>query len=427
MLRARLLLEGRYRINSAVARRILYRALSQINPADDKFQPRYVVKVSDIADVAGLKMNKAYYPRVLEAIKTLQSQVAEIWNTEAKRYSVRSWFHGIDYNYGKGTIDVVFHEDMKPVLLSLVQTGRYTAADEKYLAILKSPYSDRIYGLLKQYQTVGYRVMTVRETREKLLLEKKYPVFADFRRYVLDFAKKELGTKTDISFDYELIKKGRKADAIRFNIFSKMPEVTFENREEIDNKARSIFQRLVKLDVKEKVARELIADYDDSRLLWHINEYEKKLKKKKVEGIGWLINGIKEDYRPQRNIFEKQEEEKRRKTKKEREKREAINREIERLKGECAKHNMKAKMDIVSGLSETERADLDKEFQEKNRHFGRALGGLDITKIDESAAAKALFLSFIHEKYPDVGMSIEEYAKQNGAKREVLDALPHND
>jgi len=416
------LVEGRYRINSAVARRILYRALAQVDPSNDKFKPCYVVKVSDIAEVAGLKMNNAYYPRVVEAIKTLQSQVAEIWRPEIEKYSVRGWFHGIDYNYGLGTIDVVFHEDMKPVLLKLIKSGGFTVADEKYLAILKSPYSDRIYGLLKQYQTVGFRVMTVQKIRQKLLLEKRYPVFSDFRRYVLEIAKKELSSKTDISFEYELIKKGRKVDSIRFNITSKTPVVTFENREEIDSKARAIFQRLVRFEVKESVARELIADYDDSRLEWHIAEYEKRLKEGSTKGVGWLIEGIKQDYRPQISIFEKQENERRQRAKKEREKKESLIFEIDRIKEECDEFNRKARMDIVRGLPQTDRADLDKEFKEKYRHFKGMSEKLDTEGL-KSQVVRSLYLDLIREKYPDCGMSYKEYAESKGVKRELLKTL----
>lgn len=416
------LVEGRYRINSIVARRILYRALAQIDPSEDRFKSCYTVKVSDVAEIPGLKMNDSYYSRVSEALVLLQSQVAEVLNSKIKKYTVHSWFHKIDYNYGKGSIDVVFHDDMKPVLLNLIRSGGFTVADEQYLAILKSPYSDRIYGLLKQYQAVGNRLISIEDLRDKLLIKKKYPVFSDFRRYVLEVAKKELSSKTDVSFEYEVLKEGKKATAIRFFITARLPSVTIGNREEVDPKARGIFQRMVKLGVKEKTARELIADYDDKRLKWHIDEYENRLKNGKAEGVGWLINGVKDDYRPQMSIFEQQEEERRSKAKKERKKREQLNEEIERFMTLTKEYNKKARTDFLRGLSQTEREKLDIEFQQK---YGEQRWVMDMLKSKgaEDVRIVALYLDIVREKYPDIGMSPKEYAEKNGAKKEILEAL----
>ena len=416
------LVEGRYRINSCLARRILYRALAQINPSETDFKKSYNVKLSDVADVSGLKMNDSYYPRAVEAIKLLQSQVAEIFNPVAKKYTVYSWFNSIDYDWGEGSVSLMFHENMKPVLLNLIRSGNFTVADEKFLAIINSPYSDRIYGLLKQYQKAGCRTMTIEEIRKKLKIEKKYPLFYDFRRYVLDVTKKEINQKTDISFDYELIRKGRKVVAIHFIITSKKPSVTLENKEETDSKAHTIFQALKRHGVAEKTARELIADYDMARIEWHVKQYEKLKNAKKANGEGWLIQGIKEDYRPQKSIFEEEEEEKRQKSIQERERLDALNSEIDRIKGECDKYNRSVRMGIVNGLSEVERSEIDQEFKERSKNFPGIAEKLDTEGL-KNRVVKGLYLDLIRQKYPDSGMSYRDYAEKHGAGEEILQML----
>lgn len=416
------LVEGRYRINSCLARRILYRALAQINPSDMHFRESYKVKLSDVAEVSGHKMNDSYYPRAEEAIKLLQSQVAETWDTDNKEYAVHSWFHKIKYNWGDGSVSVIFHDDMGPVLLNLIQSGSFTVADEKFLAIINSPYSDRIYGLLKQYQKVGHRTMSIEEIRDKLKIEKKYPLFYDFRRYVLDVAKKEINQKTDISFDYELIREGRKVVAIHFIVMRKKPSVTLENKEETDPKAHTIFQALTRHGVAEKTARELIADYDTEQIGWHVKEYEKLKKTKKVNGVGWLVQGIKKDYRPQTSIFEHEEEKRRKEVQDERGRQEKINAEIDRLKAECDEYNRHSGKAFFEGLPEEKRLKLDEEFLQK---YG-SIPGIR-TKFQKeglkSPTVLSLYLVFLREKYPKSALSYQDYAKKHSASNEVLKML----
>ena len=51
-----------------------------------------------------------------------------------------------------------------------------------------------------------------------MMLGTKYPLFKDFRRYVLDVAVKEINGYTDINVYWNPIKTGRSVTAIEFNI-----------------------------------------------------------------------------------------------------------------------------------------------------------------------------------------------------------------
>jgi hypothetical protein len=76
---------------------------------------------------------------------------------------------------------------------------------------LKSKNQLRMYETLKQYERVGYRIISVEKLRSILGIGiDEYTKFNDFRRDVLDVCQKALAVYTDISYVYEPHgKKGR--------------------------------------------------------------------------------------------------------------------------------------------------------------------------------------------------------------------------
>jgi hypothetical protein len=79
-----------------------------------------------------------------------------------------------------------------------------------------------MYEILKQYETVGERILNVDELKELLGIDKnEYALFNNFRKWVLDVCKKALKEHTDIKFTYEPYgKKGKggKIQSLKFNI-----------------------------------------------------------------------------------------------------------------------------------------------------------------------------------------------------------------
>jgi len=87
---------------------------------------------------------------------------------------------------------------------------------------LKSLNQLRMYEILKQFEHVGYRILSVDELKDLLGIDKtEYPRFGDFRNRVLDACQKALSDCTDISYTYESHgKKGRggKVFELKFTI-----------------------------------------------------------------------------------------------------------------------------------------------------------------------------------------------------------------
>ena len=69
---------------------------------------------------------------------------------------------------------------------------------------LKSKNQLRMYEVLKQYEKVGSRIISVKELREQLGVEDdEYPRFGNFKTRVLDSCQEALAKYTDISYAYE--------------------------------------------------------------------------------------------------------------------------------------------------------------------------------------------------------------------------------
>ena len=412
------LIESRHTL-SLQERRFMLWIVSQIKKDDEDFKV-YRISVTDFIAFSGLEKSDLYYHRIVEMAKSLVQRSLGIKNKEDKGFKVFPWFYLIEYKWGEGAIEVQLHPKLKPYLLQLKE--QYTAITLEYALLLRSSYSHRIYDLLKQYQDIGKRIILLSVLREMLEIDNKYQKYKDFRVWILETSKKEINEKTDISFDFNPIKKGRKVDAIHFTITTKTPAVTLDNREEMDPKARRIFQKLLRLGVKDKTARDLVADYDNERLNWHISEYESRQKEGKTEGVGWLVKGVQEDYRPQISIFEREEEKKRKNAKQKRAKKEALSAEIDQIMKECNAQNRKMRMDLVQGMSEAERAEIDREFKEKHKNLRGILDKFETEGL-ENTVARGLYLDIVREKYPDCGMSYKEYAESKGVKRELLKTL----
>jgi len=83
---------------------------------------------------------------------------------------------------------------------------------------LESIYSLRFYELLKEYSEVERCeiVKPVSWIRKWLTLGDKYKLFKDFRVRVLEQAHREINSKTNLRYEFELVKRGRVVESVRF-------------------------------------------------------------------------------------------------------------------------------------------------------------------------------------------------------------------
>lgn len=99
------------------------------------------------------------------------------------------------------------------------QKGKFLRYKLYNTIFLKSYNQQRLYELLKQYERIGERTITLLDLREFLSIgDNEYSVWGDFSQKVLKVSQRALKENTDICFEYEPIKKGRPVVAVKFII-----------------------------------------------------------------------------------------------------------------------------------------------------------------------------------------------------------------
>lgn len=119
---------------------------------------------------------------------------------------------------GEWFIEINAHDEALPLMFDFKK--EYFTYELWNALKLGSPNQIRMYELLKQYEKLGERTISLQDLRDFIgIREDQYPRFGDFKTWVLKKAQQALKEFTDISFEYELIKKGAKVFAIKFLIF----------------------------------------------------------------------------------------------------------------------------------------------------------------------------------------------------------------
>jgi plasmid replication initiation protein len=213
------LIDASYRIASVGEGRLIRALIAQISPSDEDFK-LYRVSVADFArlfDITG----EAAYEQIKKAADELTSRKIKIENE--KGWLFMNWLSSAEYYRGKGFVELRFEQKLKPYLLQL--KGYFTQYELENVVSFKSAYSIRIFELLKaeQFKAArnGYfqRTFHYEELRASIGIETtEYALFADFRRYVIEIAVREINASSNLEIvqvDYP--KTGRKITHIVFH------------------------------------------------------------------------------------------------------------------------------------------------------------------------------------------------------------------
>jgi hypothetical protein len=211
--KSNMLIEANYKLG-VVEQKIILCLASSIHPTDSDFKT-YTLSIKEFTNLLGLK-GRPKYTELRQITKELMQKIFEI-RIDKKVIQV-SWLSYVAYNESEGTIDIRFDPFLRPYLLQLKK--EFTSYKLENVVKLKSSYSIRIYELLKQYEKIKERSFNLSKLREMLGAEDIYPAYGNFKQRVLIPAQKELKKKTDISFQIEEIKVGRKVEKLKLIIES---------------------------------------------------------------------------------------------------------------------------------------------------------------------------------------------------------------
>lgn len=210
------LITARYKL-STVEQKLVLSIISLIRPTDSDFM-NYQIPISQFEFLA----DNNNHQRLKKYCKDLMSKPLEI-ETE-RGWTLFNWFAHIEYIKNDGMLECSVSPKLKPYLLKLQEN--FKSYDLKYILNMNSEYSIRIYELLKKSEKMGYLEIDLEELQNLLQVPESFKIYNRFKEKVLQVTSIEIAKYTDIYFDFQEIKKGKKVATLKFIIHKNKHNLT---------------------------------------------------------------------------------------------------------------------------------------------------------------------------------------------------------
>ena len=213
------IVKARYKL-SPLAIKFISVIISNLKRSDD-INEEYILKVKDFRELTGQK-TKRIYELIDEALNDLLKNPLTIPLGDEKNSILKAnWVSGAVYN--EGEVKFMIYPKLRPFLLEVKE--KFLKYRLENILSLRSSYVIRLYEILKDWFELNNRygnktekVISVDEFREMLEIPKSYQYSSHIKKLILNKAKTELEKHTDIIFDFEEIKSGRKVTHLKFTI-----------------------------------------------------------------------------------------------------------------------------------------------------------------------------------------------------------------
>lgn len=199
----------------------------------------------DVKKLEKLTQTKTGFKQYKAATKKLIQRVLELKGEKTLNGKVRKTtlqvplFASVEYIHGTGLIEIEISEKFRPYLFDLKRN--FTQYSLAHALRFRSIYSKRIYEILNQWKDIGKKEYRLDELKYVLgitpgLLDskkakdtkEKFQRHSDFDRKVMQMAQQELNQYSDITFEYEYKKTGRKFTSVLFKIRHNPNNESFE-------------------------------------------------------------------------------------------------------------------------------------------------------------------------------------------------------
>jgi len=223
--KANALVEASYRLG-LYEQRIMLACIAQVRrdePLTD--QQLYTVTAQQIADMAGVSVDRAYQHIKVASERLFDRRVTlhEAPNGGGKPLvRLTRWVQEVVYMEAQGKVALRFSRAMVPYLSQL--TEQFTGYALSDVAKMTSAHAIRLYELLAQWRGAGEREVSVGWLRDALQLEDRYPLMADLRRWVIEPAVAQINEHSPLAVVWEQRKTGRKVTHIHFKFAPKAKE-----------------------------------------------------------------------------------------------------------------------------------------------------------------------------------------------------------
>jgi len=250
VVKANSLIEASYRLSIDEVR-ILALTIGTMDPKSN--QQIFDFTVADfVREFPEISMDNAY-KQIQAAIKRIYDR--SVRTEDKNRVTEFRWVSSRTYFKNEGRFRIAMTNEVMPYLTQL--KGQFTQYQLRHISSFNSVHSIRIYELVTQYRSVGYREITVEDLKKWLQVEENYPRWDNFKNRVLTPSIAEINEKSDLSVEVEQIKRGRAIHALHFTIKLKKAVQSTEKT----TKSRLIYDVFAEIP-RPQVAKNSQAEWD---------------------------------------------------------------------------------------------------------------------------------------------------------------------
>ncbi|MDG1080110.1 MAG: replication initiation protein [Porticoccaceae bacterium] len=200
-------------------KRLLLFGISKINPSTfpDPSKPfKFEMNAKDWREQFGGENPYLMLTRASEKLMgrtlTLHEKVR---NSAVPDKTVMQWFDTVEYYEKQSRIVVSFGRGVQVRLAGMLE--QFTTIDLLAISQLSSTHAVRLYELLSQFKSTGYRVMTLGDFRFAMDCVNTNKGTKELKRAVLNPSIKQLNEKSDLFCIVQDIKEGRTITGFKFS------------------------------------------------------------------------------------------------------------------------------------------------------------------------------------------------------------------
>lgn len=208
------LIEAAYKM-SVPAKRVMLMLLGQIHPGQQDISQKIKIEASEYSEKTGIDLSQSYKD-LKNGCRELMRSIITTKDYEARTTEECVVIGWMKYHEDEGWLEATFTQWISPYIHSLAKIGYTTVTIDEAIKF-KRFYTIRLYELMMQFKKTGERYIKIDSLRKVFQIEKKkYVMFADLRKWVLEPSIKEIENKTDWNIAWSPIKTGRKITSLSF-------------------------------------------------------------------------------------------------------------------------------------------------------------------------------------------------------------------
>lgn len=218
-----LIQQSRYELGAQEQKILLY-LISRVDSRADEL-PELEVDLADICKVCGVQSKGNNYAKFKQTLKKLSDR--SFWISDGKTDLLFRWINDVELRYNETCVKVTFGKYLETYLLHLKKN--FTAYELEYVLAMQSKYSIRFYEIFKSYSYQEGFEASLSELRMMLNADGYNDSCTNFRNRVIEPAVNEVNELTELEVSYEMVKKGKKFETVRFEIKPKAIEPQIES------------------------------------------------------------------------------------------------------------------------------------------------------------------------------------------------------